>query len=614
VNIQAFWISIFFQLLESEDGVCPQLTETECSDVNYGFRCRWLNDRCETRVLSENLLSNFVIGIISSIFSLPIISFFYFLLSLVLFPSSSNCQVNMYDQREKFQGPEVVLDEMIQKIQAHRSYLNSTRKNLFDSAWGIQSTETISFQDPNLLSKLQEKINKVQQISNIEANLFSTLDEIDQRRRLLYLLQQDLYWPKTALFSSTDVQQNQFHAPGIFVTSLSWVAFVSVNVCTLSFILMFGASESDSLQLGWLRSLIFWLVIEIFLVQSFCVFFYRILLPSFVSSDLIRVKEIMSNIFQPKSPSKKDLLFSTPEYLFVSWNLAQLYPTLPESEIILTYCTDSPILPPNNSGLQFTALRCLVFDFLSKFLVLSLPLQFYVLNLVIWTIFIALVFLEIFLSQIHPYLSLIPFIFFFLLISFRYFFASREERKFLTISPANSIYLPKSKDFDGKKIFPVHEESFVTSKPKGLLLDDLQFQQSSEDSEKEIDKDAQQIEVQLASKLRQPDVMQQLFELSSDEEERSIDGGLNLKTISKNMDRDGIHFHQEFASKLSFQHMKQLFDLSSYESDSDDSRKEKISIFANHLRQGYLLGRLFHLSEDEGDEDYHENEGVDLLV
>ena len=137
----------------------------------------------------------------------------------------------------------------------------------------------------------------------------------------------------------------------------------------LFYIYLFAMRQTVDRQQAWFWSFIVWLTLEILLVSTFMVFVQHIIIPSLIMPDIRKVKRqvaaditsfktmnksqtMMARIretLRPRSslanvPEKKQVTstFNAAKYFYVSWRLAKMYPSLPESGAVTHFSTPFP--------------------------------------------------------------------------------------------------------------------------------------------------------------------------------------------------------------------------------------------------------------------------------
>jgi hypothetical protein len=119
----------------------------------------------------------------------------------------------------------------------------------------------------------------------------------------------------------------------------------------LFYIFLFALQQTSMRQQAWLKSFLIWLVMEIFLIGTAVVYLTHILIPSFTFKDVKKIKNYLMQSFRNRRKHKKrtegdsdaSTPFNTASFLFVSYRLAQLYPDLLESQVIMNFSTTWPV-------------------------------------------------------------------------------------------------------------------------------------------------------------------------------------------------------------------------------------------------------------------------------
>jgi hypothetical protein len=169
----------------------------------------------------------------------------------------------------------------------------------------------------------------------------------------------------------------------------SWIFVIFLNGGLLFYVYLFAMKQPHSRQSAWFQSFAIWLLFEIFISSTGLVFFFHLLIPIDVLTEVKHLKEKVllslmlfrkkymrdrhrqrKNVRQRQSASwsreersrlqqsgeqhpthamneKEDeemttTHFNSAKYLFTSWRVAALLPELPESELILQFHTPWP--------------------------------------------------------------------------------------------------------------------------------------------------------------------------------------------------------------------------------------------------------------------------------
>jgi phosphate/sulfate permease len=237
----------------------------------------------------------------------------------------------------------------------------------------VAAKQTISRSLHQELSELYHKLEK----EKFKFQFLKT--ENSKNKRLLLLFQMDLLPGMTGeILNSKEQRDNVMLLPvSGKIKVISWVFLALLNLGMLFYVFLFAIRQNTHRQAAWGRSLAMYLFLDILLISSCMVVFMHILLPSIVMRDVVKIRkkltETVSKYYQdlaaveeeeedkeddlskqqqsPLSKSiparkpmktKKPKLFNTAKYLFLSYRMAESYPDLKASKIILQYQSPWP--------------------------------------------------------------------------------------------------------------------------------------------------------------------------------------------------------------------------------------------------------------------------------
>lgn len=175
----------------------------------------------------------------------------------------------------------------------------------------------------------------------------------EKGRILLYLFQRDLLpGASGAILDSKSNRDDTATKAVYWQTKLAgWIFILALNLGMLAFVLLFAVNETLHRQGAWARSFCIWLAADIVLVSSVTVVFTHVYIPSLIMDDVHRIKRRLAECIRSFNArlgeTSKDgssvvapgQTFNAASYLFVSSRLALLWPTLKESQIILSFHT-----------------------------------------------------------------------------------------------------------------------------------------------------------------------------------------------------------------------------------------------------------------------------------
>jgi hypothetical protein len=226
--------------------------------------------------------------------------------------------------------------------------------------------------------------------------------EKDQSKRLLYLFQKDLSpGINGEILESKDQRDNITLKPvSLKVKYLAWFFLGALDLGMLFYVFLFALSQDSHHQAAWGRSLGIYLFLDIVLISTLMVIFMHVLLPSLIMRDVGKIKrkitesikEFYEKMDQDKvkdtdkydpdgntdekqdyfddsdcdplhkakqtrnksegriqqeqteenSEKKNSVVFNAAKYLFLSYRMAEQYPDLQASQIILQYSSPWP--------------------------------------------------------------------------------------------------------------------------------------------------------------------------------------------------------------------------------------------------------------------------------
>ncbi len=178
-------------------------------------------------------------------------------------------------------------------------------------------------------------------------------------KRLLYLFQRDLI-PGI----SGEILDNKDQRDNVTLTPVSrnkkmlgWLVLTLLDAGMLFYVFLFAVSQDSHSQSAWGQSLAVWLLLEVVVVSTSICVVMHVLLPSLVMKDVTQIKKKLQDSLrkyydkvetQRKAGqvflTQSDLVnsFNAAHYLFLSYRLAETFPELKASQVILQYTTPWP--------------------------------------------------------------------------------------------------------------------------------------------------------------------------------------------------------------------------------------------------------------------------------
>jgi hypothetical protein len=171
-----------------------------------------------------------------------------------------------------------------------------------------------------------------------------------------------------------------------------WTLVLGLNAGMIAYLVTFAFTQTRQRQLAWFRGVVAWVCLDILLISTMDVLFTHLAVPSYVSRQLRRVRRKVLSFFMKKDariatavslsddlkgpakdgaaapyssltsssspggkhpnrslpgwlqPAPPPEAFNMCEYLFVSYKVAQNYPSILESDVIQKYSTPWPPL------------------------------------------------------------------------------------------------------------------------------------------------------------------------------------------------------------------------------------------------------------------------------
>jgi hypothetical protein len=260
--------------------------------------------------------------------------------------------------------------------------------HMFPGAWGLDSSGSFRSNKPaavepsgSTLEKVHRALRKAAEgavseyaeTSNVEDRVLSDLKDVhvslleeeaierarersdkEKGRRLLYLFQRDLLPGLSGkiLESKKNRELKEVRAVLWKTKLIGWLFVILLNGFMLAYVLLFFATgESSHRQGAWAQSLFIALASDILIISSLSVIFTHVYVPSLIMNDVSGIKRHLVErirLFNSRVQDARDnqppimsarVAFDATKYLFVSTRLAQRWPSLKESQIILEFHT-----------------------------------------------------------------------------------------------------------------------------------------------------------------------------------------------------------------------------------------------------------------------------------
>jgi hypothetical protein len=340
-----------------------------------------------------------------------------------------------------------------------------------------------SVRTQSIFKALHQEFSHLYQNLEKETIKFELLKtETAKSKRLLFLFQKDLIPGITGeILESKEQRDNVVLQPvSSQMKMIGWIFLGGLDLGMLFYVFLFAVSQDSHRQVAWGRSLGIYLFLDIVLISTVMVIFMHVLLPSLIMRDVGKIKKKMiesierfyekmdnngkekekdeedqkddggqdeedkeeeqhdheqplhlekrkkshkmrkcSSSHQLVKDEKKTTVFNAAKYLFLSYHMAELYPDLSASQLILQYSSPWPKqdykhikdVKKNYSG-KFTsitrAISIIVIFFLTNLLASPIAIQDMIVQMATTAMIGYTVLIHIQLYFIAPALVVIP--------------------------------------------------------------------------------------------------------------------------------------------------------------------------------------------------------------
>jgi hypothetical protein len=232
--------------------------------------------------------------------------------------------------------------------------LKASEREVFMEQWGLDSSGCF-IKDSTLQisteAKIRSELESVVREVNLKLDNLKSANNEHIGLELLHLFILDILGRET--FAARIFQkktEEDFKRTHVVTTSTKIfcvLLLVLFNGFFAYYSILHGFQKGISWQHSYLSSCISQLLVEIFLFETFECVWIQFLVPNLVASQVNRVGQILAatseqlcsrlNNHKLNDEDIVEHVLNTPDYLFVSTNLAKSYPNLVESSIILSY-------------------------------------------------------------------------------------------------------------------------------------------------------------------------------------------------------------------------------------------------------------------------------------
>jgi rRNA-processing protein FCF1 len=306
-------------------------------------------------------------------------------------------------------------------------------------------------------------------------------------KRLLFLFQKDLIPGISGeILDSKDQRDHVVLSPvSAWRKGFAWCFLGIANLAMLFYVFLFAVSQDSHHQSAWGQSFAIWLVLEVTMVSTVICLFMHVLVPSLVMKDIVKIKgklrESLLKYYEKIESTKKDKMiknmnssllqtFNAAKYLFLSYRLAETFPELKASQVILQYTTVWPRQSyqhvsdvSKNYNKKFStafsrSASIILIFFLTSFISLPLVIQDILTQIASTAVIGYLILLHLQLYAVIPILVVIPTLL--LLVGIHFFLSSSSKREELEKAKLHHLLNSNEPRRSSQKQLPEKEEVF----------------------------------------------------------------------------------------------------------------------------------------------------------
>jgi hypothetical protein len=369
VNIFMFCLCVFYGHIAPYDDLVrdrceEQTTRDFCltEEPRYVFLtlgCRWDHggQHCEADHSKSNFEIPFLVAVLCALMSAPIVMLIdYLLFEIIAKPSNLGSQEKKQQKSLNLSASTPVdLHDLLNRFMKYREELSYKARREFDRVWSIDPATTRENLETNemFVRLLAADLEVVQSATRAEIAIISRLPTSGARsQRLMFLFQQDLMLgvPGEVVTRKAYHLSTHYHSPSQLLQNVLWGVIVLINLALIIYVFLFGWVKGYFLQSLWAKTLLVWLFLDLFVVQSLLTLVSQFLIPSVMFTEIFRTRFYMLRAFQEaqerinaREPLAFDpQKFNASSFMFASHRLAQLTPNSFESRLILNFRTPFP--------------------------------------------------------------------------------------------------------------------------------------------------------------------------------------------------------------------------------------------------------------------------------
>ena len=245
-------------------------------------------------------------------------------------------------------------------INYQRKLLKSSEVDQFDNQWSIDPTGEFVQGEKSLISCFKSRIGAEENIKKEIDYVKRVVEKKSEKLNLaldnhigvemLHLFILDLLGRETPAARIFESKAKEDFINTTVVTMrtrvLCYIFLVVINLFFAFYSILKGYQKGLDWQNSYLIACISQILVEIILFETMESIWIQFFVPNLISSEVQRVNQILSDtiveLCSVETKKEDNLVLDATEYLFVSTNLAKLYPDLMESVLILSYHTYLP--------------------------------------------------------------------------------------------------------------------------------------------------------------------------------------------------------------------------------------------------------------------------------
>jgi len=231
----------------------------------------------------------------------------------------------------------------------------------FDEQWGIDPTGSFSKRTDYALSKcgsitistekiLRDTLQLVERESNLKINKLKTVNDNYIGLEMLHTFILDLLGYDSIaakiFISKSDEDYSYTKSVSVKIKGLAWTGIIIINIFFVYYSMMRGMIRGRTWQYAYMYGCLAQLLFEIIVAETFEVLWVHFIIPNLVAKEVKQswttIMDIIEHLTTTNSTIRSSYLIDAPTYLFVSTNLANEFPNLPESSIIAAYHNHLP--------------------------------------------------------------------------------------------------------------------------------------------------------------------------------------------------------------------------------------------------------------------------------